>query len=418
MGKIKVVELFAGVGGFRLGLEGMNGRSASSNYTLPIADQYETVWANQYEPATKRQYAADLYRARFGEDNFHACDINDVDPTGIPEHDLLVGGFPCQDYSVANSLKNSKGLLGNKGILWWSIHRILSERTQRPKLLLFENVDRLINSPSKQRGRDFAIILRSLADLGYAVEWRVVNAADYGMPQRRRRTFILGYLRGSKLYNEIKDASAEDWMAKTGVFQQAFPVDHTISNERSIDLSSDVVSISFNFNPSNKRMFENSGIMVDGKVHTAKTIPLYEGDRTTLRDILVSEPDPSLFLKENDLDKWKELKGAKNLLRRTKEGFEYAYSEGGMSFPDALDKPSRTVITGEGGASPSRFKHVVEVDGKLRRLSPVELERLNMFPDDHTKFDGVLDTKRAFFMGNAMVVGVVERVGSALASRA
>ena len=85
-----------------------------------------------------------------------------------------------------------------------------------------------------------------------------------------------------------------------------------------------------------------------------------------------------------------------------------------MSFPDSLDKPSRTIITGEGGKTPSRFKHVVLKDGKYRRLVPKELERLNMFPDDHTKLEGITDQKRAFFMGNALVVGIVEKLGKGL----
>jgi len=85
-----------------------------------------------------------------------------------------------------------------------------------------------------------------------------------------------------------------------------------------------------------------------------------------------------------------------------------------MIFPDALDKPSRTIITGEGGSSPSRFKHVIETkDGRKRRLTPIELERLNMFPDNHT--EGVSDVRRAFFMGNALVVGIIEKLGESLA---
>jgi DNA (cytosine-5)-methyltransferase 1 len=111
---------------------------------------------------------------------------------------------------------------------------------------------------------------------------------------------------------------------------------------------------------------------------------------------------------------WEYLKGTKKEKRITKDGFEYNYSEGSMVYPDALDNASRTIITGEGGNSPSRFKHVVESDRGLRRLTPIELERLNMFPDDHTKLNGVTDTKRAFFMGNALVVGVVEKIGEAL----
>ena len=85
-----------------------------------------------------------------------------------------------------------------------------------------------------------------------------------------------------------------------------------------------------------------------------------------------------------------------------------------MIYPDALDNTSRTIITGEGGKSPSRFKHVIETEKGLRRLTPIEIERLNMFPDNHTKMDCITNTKRAFFMGNALVVGVVEKIGIAL----
>ena len=87
-----------------------------------------------------------------------------------------------------------------------------------------------------------------------------------------------------------------------------------------------------------------------------------------------------------------------------------------MVYPDNLDSPSRTIITGEGGASPSRFKHVIccPKTNKHRRLTPIELERLNMFPDNHTKHNEVSDAKRAFLMGNALVVGVVEKIGLAL----
>ena len=177
--KIKVVELFAGVGGFRLGLEGWNNKSASSNYTKNIASSYKIVWSNQWEPSTKMQHASMVYENRFGKEGHCNEDIGAVDVAAIPDHDLLVGGFPCQDYSVATTLKNSKGLIGKKGVLWWSIHKILSEKENKPKYLFLENVDRLLISPSGQRGRDFAIILKSLNDLGYAVEWRIVNKISY-----------------------------------------------------------------------------------------------------------------------------------------------------------------------------------------------------------------------------------------------
>jgi DNA (cytosine-5)-methyltransferase 1 len=415
--KIKVVELFAGVGGFRLGLEGWKGKSALSNYKKNLKSPYEIVWSNQWEPSTKTQHASLVYENRFGKGNHCNEDISLVDVTKIPDHDMLVGGFPCQDYSVATTLKNSKGLIGKKGVLWWSIHKILSEKNIKPKYLFLENVDRLLISPSGQRGRDFAIILQSLNELGYAVEWRVINAAEFGMPQRRRRVFILGYLKGTSVYDQLNEVSAKEWILEEGTLAEAFPVksdNYLLATE--FKLKGDIVSISENFNKNGiTGLFENTGIMINGLVTTIKTKPNYKGKYTLLEDLIQNgEVTSEFYIDKNDLEKWKYLKGPKKEMRTNAQGFEYNYSEGGMIFPDPLDKPSRTIITGEGGKSPSRFKHVIQTPKGYRRLSPVELERLNMFPDDHTKLEGVSDTKRAFFMGNALVVGVIEKIGITL----
>ncbi len=418
MKKIKVVELFAGVGGFRLGLEGWQGKSATTNYTKVFKSPFEVIWSNQWEPATKMQHASLVYENRWGTNGHSNQDIATVEVQDIPDHDLLVGGFPCQDYSVATTLKNSKGLIGKKGVLWWSIHRILSEKKNKPKFLLLENVDRLLISPSKQRGRDFAIILKSLDELGYAVEWRVINAAEYGMPQRRRRIFILAYHKGSKIYKTITTSNAIDWLSKIGPIATAFPIQSFLSTQtKSLELTGDVVELSNNFNKEGvKGIFANTGLMIDGKITTVKTVPNYDGNFISLGDLLVTKNiSPEFLISDADLDRWHYLKGAKNELRKKANGFEYYYKEGAMIFPDSLDRPSRTIITGEGGKSPSRFKHVVQTKKGLRRLTPIELERLNMFPDNHTQLEKIRDAKRAFFMGNALVVGVVEKIGKALA---
>ncbi len=415
--KIRVVELFAGVGGFRLGLEGWNGKSATSDYTQNLDSNYEVVWSNQWEPSTQAQHASIVYEARFGNENHNGNDITSVDVSDIPDHDLLVGGFPCQDYSVATTLKNSKGLIGKKGVLWWSIHKILSEKENKPKYLFLENVDRLLISPSGQRGRDFAIILQSLNDLGYAVEWRVINAADYGMPQRRKRIFILAYLKDSPIYESINEMSPHEWLLHEGTIASAFPVtaENTLfPNE--FKLKGDIVFISENFNKNGSTgLFENTGLMVNGLITTLKTHPNYEGDFKFLGDVIQTDvTSKDLFIDDTELEKWAYLKGAKKEMRKNAQGFEYHYSEGSMIFPDSLNKPSRTIITGEGGKSPSRFKHVIQTPNGFRRLTPVELERLNMFPDNHTQLEGISDTKRAFFMGNALVVGVIEKIGISL----
>ena len=405
MNKLRVLELFAGVGGFRLGLESTG--------------NFEVVWSNQWEPSTKRQHAAMVYKARFGVKNHTNKDISEVPVSEIPAADVLVGGFPCQDYSVATTLQNSKGLLGKKGVLWWSIHRILSEQKNPPKYLFLENVDRLLKSPSDQRGRDFAVMLKSLDALGYAVEWRVINAADYGMPQRRRRIFFLAYHKSTSVYKRMENEDKVTWMHSTGTIASAFSVENTKKTPKTFEIKGDLVEISSEFNKNEKLSpFENTGIFIEGKVCTIKTSPKFDGKRTVLSDVLQNgEVTDAFFVPKADVAQWEYLKGAKMEVRTAKSGFQYNYSEGKMIFPDALDNASRTIITGEGGKSASRFKHVVLTQKGLRRLTPIELERLNMFPDDHTKLDGISDTKRAFFMGNALVVGVVEKLGKSLAEK-
>ncbi len=415
--KIRVAELFAGVGGFRLGLEGWNNKSASSGYKKNIESNYTIVWSNQWEPSTKIQHASMIYEKHWGKKEHCNQDIATVDVSTIPDHDLLVGGFPCQDYSVATTLKNSKGLIGKKGVLWWSIHKIITEKEVKPKYLIFENVDRLLISPSGQRGRDFAIILKSLNELGYIVEWRVINAAEYGMPQKRKRIFIVAYQQETMIADSIKDIETLDWITKEGTIANAFPVvDENNMYAESFRLDENIVEISEHFNKTGTtRTFQNSGIFIDGLVTTLKTCPNHDGKYVLLRDIIQNgEVTSEFYIDEKDYDKWFYLKSAKKEIRKDANGFEYNYAEGGMTFPDALDKPSRTIITGEGGSSPSRFKHVIQTPKGFRRLSPLELERLNMFPDNHTKLEGISDTKRAFFMGNALVVGVVEKIGQSL----
>lgn len=414
-----VIELFAGVGGFRLGLQG-----ASDNYNI--------VWSNQWEPSTKSQDASDIYRREFHcgkivvdgkEYEEHSnVDINKVEMGDIPPHDMLVGGFPCQDYSVASTLARSGGIEGKKGVLWWSIAKILREHPSHAKYLFLENVDRLLGSPAKQRGRDFAIMLATLSDMGYAVEWRVINAADYGEPQRRRRTYILAYKKDASLFETISHSDPEKWILNDGVMAKALPCIKKDGGEYSdFTIDGDIKSVSDNFNKGKhlaKSPFLNSGLMVGRNVYCLDTMvdESKVGHHTTLGEILQDEKEvpQEYYIDKESLPKWQYLKGAKHEHRVNKAtGFEFYYSEGAMSFPDPVDKPSRTIITGEGGKGPSRFKHVVEVTpGHPRRLTPIELERLDGFPDNHTL--GASPLRRAFLMGNALVVGIVRRIAASL----
>lgn len=411
---MRVAELFAGVGGFRLGLE---------------SGGWQTVWSNQWEPKTSRQYASECYISHFGSEN-HICEdiekvLDEIEhgKGDIPDFTLLVGGFPCQDYSVARTLSQATGIQGKKGILWWQIHRLVSMK--KPPLIFLENVDRLLNSPASQRGRDFAIMLACLSDLGYLVEWRIVNAADYGFPQKRRRVFIVGKLVSDDyiLVNPI------DWLKDKGILAKALPVKYEVKQPNlsssgmtlpDFRIEGDIPSVSDHFGKkSADTPFQNSGVVYKRDVWTRKVLPDYERKRRVLNDVLLddSQVDESFFIPESQLEKWKYLKGAKNEERVHKaSGFTYNYNEGGIPFPDNLDGPARTILTAEGGSIPSRFKHIILLqNGRYRRLTPVELERLNGFPDDWTS--GIPDTKRAFLMGNALVVGIIERVGKVLADK-
>jgi DNA (cytosine-5)-methyltransferase 1 len=396
-----MIELFAGVGGFRLGLE-KNG--------------WETVWANQYEPSTKAQHAYDIYVERFGKKGASNKDIKEVDiKKDIPDYTLLVGGFPCQDYSVART--KAEGIVGKKGVLWWSIHEIL--KNKKPPFALLENVDRLIKSPAKQRGRDFGVMLRTVSELGYALEWRVINAANYGLAQRRRRVFLFLSHKSTKYYKNLHMNQSKKIVEDIGFFSDQFPIDKkNNSHEKRQSKANlfespldDLVKVSDNFS----HWFWNSGIMKNGKVFTKQLEPMYETP-VPLKKILDKEIPEKYFI-DNDsskLARFKHMKGAKKEARVNVDGYKYFYSEGSMSFPDALDKPARTILTSE--SSVNRSTHVIKDPNtkRLRLLTPRECERINHFNDDWTKHANVSDKRRYFLMGNALVVGLIERMALTL----
>jgi DNA (cytosine-5)-methyltransferase 1 len=410
-----ICELFAGVGGFRVGFEQQS-------------SEWITVWANQWEPSTKRQDAFECYKYHFNEkggiNEFSNHDISTVPKDLIPPHTILVGGFPCQDYSVAST--GAKGIEGKKGVLWWQIYNIIKVKT--PPFVLLENVDRLLKSPSSQRGRDFGVILSCLSNLGYSIEWRVINAAEYGFQQRRRRTFIFAAHNSTKFYKELAHAP-KDLLDKYGFFASVFSVaelcetqiaskslaDNSISMFDSYNLDESAITLDeldlLTLNVSNnfKFDFKNSGICEEGIIHTAETTPnkLIQNPPKTLNDIIEKiKVDDEYFLSDEDMEKWKTMKGPKAIERTSKTGHKYTFREGGISFPDPLDRPARTMLTSEG--SKNRSTHVISdfTTGKLRLLTPIECEKINGFPADWTK-TGMSKSFRYFCMGNALVVNLI-----------
>ena len=397
-----LVELFAGVGGFRCGLNHVE----LKNDKVVEKGNWKCLWANQWEPATKSQEAYDCYVKRFGSDNVSNVDIFEVDKHEIPDHTLLVGGFPCQDYSVAQTLSNSKGIEGKKGVLWWAIEQTLA--IKQPQFVLLENVDRLLLSPAKQRGRDFGMILRSFYENGYDVQWRVINAGEYGLPQKRRRTYIFAYHKSTNYYKKMQKINERDICFEQGIFAKQFPIKEGYEKIVKNDVSGykDLLEVSDKF----KSEFYNTGVMINGGIYSIKTKPDYNLVYP-LRNIREQEKvDDKYFLSESQIEKFTYLKGGKRIPRVKPNGQTYTYSEGAMPFPDNLDAPARTMLTSESGVS--RTTHVIEdfKTKKLRLLTPRECERINGFPDDWTN-TGMSDKKRYFMMGNALVVGVVEKIG-------
>lgn len=308
------VELFAGVGGFRCGFNDVS----FDGENVIEQDNWDFIWANQWEPSTKTQAAFDCYCERFGESENHVCeDIGKIDKSIIPDHTVLVGGFPCQDYSVARSLSNEKGIEGKKGVLWWEIAEILE--TKRPPFVLLENVDRLLRSPSSQRGRDFGIMLRTFLDNGYAVEWRVINAAEYGFPQKRRRVFIFAYHNSTNYYKNMSEFSAEKLVYCEGIFSSNFPIKDVKLTEGDTIISSDKFEDVVYINDEFDFHFFNAGCMVDGVINTYKVEPNYDGKITTLGDVLQSDYDEKYVIPQDRLEKWKYLKGSKKIERKKTE---------------------------------------------------------------------------------------------------
>jgi len=408
-----VCELFAGVGGFRLGLE-----EASLDW--------RTVWFSQWEPGKKIQWAHDCYVSHWGDiDDKTGIDISEVDKAQIPNHTLLVGGFPCQNYSVAAS-KSSRGIEGEKGVLWWQIRDILIAK--RAPFVLLENVDRLLKSPASQRGRDFGMMLTCMAQLGYRVEWRVINAAEYGAAQRRRRVFIFAYNQGTNYADYMDNLEPLNIILKEGFFADAFLLDsiksfkqsevpyHDLS-EKDVELflnagdvagDNDLIEVSDNY----QFLFENAGFMINGKIFTCKVEPKVE-EPIKLGSVVIGNADQKYSISEDKMEKWVYMKGAKKIERTSRTGHSYVFSEGSIAFPDPLDKPSRTMLTSE--SSSNRSTHVIEdpITNQLRLLTPVEAERLQGFKDDWTN-TGMPEKFRYFCMGNALVVPMITRMGKVL----
>lgn len=400
--KIKVAEMFAGVGGFHLGL-----KNASPDF--------EVIWANQYEPSRKNQFAFNIYQKQFPETKLTNDDFSKIDKTRIPDMDLLVGGFPCQDYSVAAS--GAKGIEGKKGVLWWDIRNTIE--VKKPEYIFLENVDRLLSSPGvtkDQPGRDFGIMLRTLSDLGYGVTWKMINASDYGFPQKRRRTFIFAFRKDSNFMEDMKKINLESKDEICSFLTDMPPLSSTLANEEihefeEISLVDQLELKDFSDNFRVKGGFRKTGFMIEGHVYMANYQPITRPQWTLGMIIKPNIKDESLYLSTEQKKKFIDLKAGFRTIKTSKKGHSYKYGMGAIAYPDKLDQPARTMVTSE--HTISRMSHVVADPGtgNPRLISPEEAELINMFPEGWTKMEGVSNSNRYFAMGNALVVGLVTEIG-------
>ncbi len=393
MKKINIAELFAGVGGFRLGFE-------NSSKTM-----FQTKYVNQWEPSTKIQHAYDCYIKNFPiskksiYENIDIKVVNDKlsENDYIEKIDLVVGGFPCQDYSVAAT--KSKGIEGKKGILWWEIHRFL--KIKNPSYILLENVDRLLISPRTQRGRDFLIMLAVLNELNYDVEWRVINASEYGFVQSRKRVFIFAYKRDTNIAKIYEKNNLNETILTRKLKT------NKVSEISEYKIKKNILKIS----EEEQFEFKNYGFMKNGKIITFKINSIFKGNHTYINDVLLNHNDDlvkKLILTDEQKNKVFKLKDGGKKLRK-KDGFEYYYSEGKMSrFDNIKNKKARTMLTSEGTIN--RSSHIIKInDDKYRFIHPIEAERINGFRDGWT--EGILPERRRYFMmGNALVVDLIKKI--------
>ena len=372
---IKFIDLFSGIGGFRLGLE--------------RTGHYEHVWSNDIN-----EYANKIYTERFGEEGHYSGDIRGVDAREIPYHELLCGGFPCQAFSVAGK---RKGFEDTRGTLFFEICRIIEAK--RPKLLLLENVKGLLNHDG---GRTFTVILQSLDELGYWVEWQVLNSKYFGVPQNRERVFIVGHLRGRggrevfpitgtngetvderelKFLGGIDSPSVKKWVEDGNEYSRNFP-----QGQRVYD--SDGLSSTLNS--------QGGGLGAKTGLYTVKETGKNSQSRRVYDPDGLS-PTLSAGKRENSTGQ----AYSHNIIRPVLTPDRLEKRQNGRRFKENGD-PSFTLT------SPDRHG-VMTNNQRIRRLTPTECERLQGFPDGWT--EGISDTQRYSCLGNAVTVNVIEFLG-------
>jgi len=383
--EIKYIDLFAGVGGFHKGLQQANESVGNNkplwensgqernliNPPLPKNKQcpsFHCVWANEWD-----KHASKVYKARFPETPFFEGDIRTVNPDRLPDFNLLCGGFPCQSFSLAGK---RKGFNDTRGTLFFEIAHIL--KTKRPQTVLLENVKGLL---SHENGATFGRIIQILGELGYWVEWQVLNSKNFGVPQNRERVFIAGHL-------------------GKGSGRQIFPLRQNgcQPNRKESYVSS---CLDGNYHKGSSRGFGGQARQLITEGGGLKQIGLIGKVDTQSHRVYSTEGNASCLSGESGGVGAKTGLYAIPCLTPNRENKR----QNGRRFKEEGD-PMFT-LTGQD-------IHGVALNNRIRRLTPKECERLQGFPDNWTLVDGMSDTQRYKMMGNAVTVNVIEALGKAI----
>jgi DNA (cytosine-5)-methyltransferase 1 len=351
----KAVELFAGIGGFRLACNNLN---------------IETIWANDIDPT-----AIKVYKSNFGKDSIVEGDIWNLIES-VPNHDLLTGGFPCQPFSKAGK---KQGVQDYRGTLFEAIVKILS--IQRPKYFVLENVSSLL---CLENGKNFQAILSALASLNYKIEWKVFNALEFGLPQNRERIVIVG--------------------SRDAMYNESYFVSKEILLQSSISVLSKITSLDeWNIINRDKLFFGTWG-MAYGDRYISCDIPCAKNiHKLTLKSILQNEVNEYFDFTEETEERIKN----SVFVNRFFNGVQILYNQAGgarMGYSIfGVDGIAPTLT-----ASSSRHYERYKIGNMYRRLTNVEYARLQGFPDNHC--NAVSIYKQYKLYGNAVPHQIVQYV--------
>lgn len=368
---LKVVSLFSGVGGFDLGFERAGMEVVAQAEIEPKAcGVLERHWPG-----------VELYR-----------DVHDVTAADWAGVDVVCGGFPCQDISVAGKQKGINR--GDKSALWWEFYRVIHDL--RPRWVVIENVANLLNI---NEGRDLGAIIGSLDELGYMGEWRVLDSQFFGVPQRRRRVFLVGHLGTSSRPAVLLEPQGGTRGAAKSRATEAQVAALTANGVGTCGADDNQAQV---------------GHLIPARTGTI-TANWGKGAGNTQVDEGILVPALAVHLTQDPISGAVAPRLGATARIGVTHSQPYAWAENQRAEVRTMDTFGG--LNGSGGKPGQGYPAVHDQLG-VRRLTPRECERLQGFPDDHTLLDAegkvVADTHRYRFMGNAVTVNVAEWIGRRL----